>query len=509
MEGIILKKPVIFLLILGLFITGFFILAPLAKAESAPPAINYAPNFWFDSQEQYYPANPLDFYFENGIEINGEIAVNKYNQLSLETKLENMTILYHILDYGSQWIYQYWCFYVLNDYYKGIKNKHYGDWEAVFVFVDKESKEVVKVIGTAHQRKFFDIEIYFPQNNHIWTYVGGGSHANCIDEEPDGYCNFLKWRKFEAWDKMGSKIHYNNYNLQEITLDFINKFGGAITFEESSKLGINLFELIKIKGKEFYISFGGSPPTHAWAQSNYYNPEELRPIGIKYALEKVNQATNQIAGFFDNLVSGVASFFKGLGGSQEAGISQTVGYQEDLTEPLPEITFKTGIDELPSSKIAEPKSEIKVVKGEPTGQKVEEIDSLPEITFSTGEPGSGLGGIEKQPAEKEESEKKESAAGTSFISGGSGGSGGASALPDEEGTEDEGEESGEESDEDSESGESESEENEEEDEEEDDSGQATTTPPLLPPKIISPCSGDIFGQAAMITPRPRPPSRLI
>ena len=83
MEGIIFKKPVIFLLILGLLITGFFIFVPLAKAESALPAINYAPNFWFASKEQYYPANPLDFYFENGIEINGEIAVNKYNQLSL------------------------------------------------------------------------------------------------------------------------------------------------------------------------------------------------------------------------------------------------------------------------------------------------------------------------------------------------------------------------------------------------------------------------------------------
>jgi len=107
MEGFNFKKPAIFILVLFLLLAGFFIFVSSVKAESPMPAINYAPNFWFDSQEKYYPANPLDFYFENGVEINGEIAVNKYNQLSLKGKLDNLTVLYHIQNYGSQWVYQY------------------------------------------------------------------------------------------------------------------------------------------------------------------------------------------------------------------------------------------------------------------------------------------------------------------------------------------------------------------------------------------------------------------
>jgi len=106
MEGFNFKKPAYFLLVL-IFLAGFFIFVSFAKAESLPPAINYAPNFWFDSQEQYYPVNPLDFYFESGLEISGEIAINKYNQLSLKGKLDNLTVLYHIKDEGNQWVYQY------------------------------------------------------------------------------------------------------------------------------------------------------------------------------------------------------------------------------------------------------------------------------------------------------------------------------------------------------------------------------------------------------------------
>ena len=72
------KKSTILLLFLVFLIVGFFIFVQSAKASSDPlPAINFAPNFWFDSEEKYYPANPLDFYFANGIEISGEIAVDK------------------------------------------------------------------------------------------------------------------------------------------------------------------------------------------------------------------------------------------------------------------------------------------------------------------------------------------------------------------------------------------------------------------------------------------------
>lgn len=321
------QKTAVFCLVLAGLI-AVFCFNSVKAADVPPPAVNYAPNLWFDSEEKYYPVNPLDFYYENGLEINGEIAVDKYNQLSVQEKINNLTVLYHILDYGDQWVYQYWFFYVFNDFPKATKNKHYGDWEAVFVFVDKESGKVVRVISTAHQRKIFDIEIHYPENNHIWTYVGNGSHANCIDKNPDGHCDFLKWRLFEKWDKNGERIPYYGYSLKEINIDFIAEFKGAITLENSPILGINFSGIFGIKqeSSDFDTSKGGSPPTHAWAQSNYYNPEELRPISGKYIAEyvsnKVNQARNQISGFFDKAVSKTSGILKSFGiGKQPAGIS--------------------------------------------------------------------------------------------------------------------------------------------------------------------------------------------
>jgi len=197
-------KPAILVLSIFLLLAGFFI---FAKDDNAapPPASDYAPNIWFDRDEQYYPVNPLDFYFENGLEITGDIAVSKYNSLSFGEKFNNLTVFYHIKDYGNQWVYQYWLFYVFNDYPRAAKNKHYGDWEAIFVFVDKESKKINKAIGTAHQRKLFDTEIYNPQTNHVWAYIGNGSHATCVDENPDARCD--SFRLLRGGIKMGIRLN--------------------------------------------------------------------------------------------------------------------------------------------------------------------------------------------------------------------------------------------------------------------------------------------------------------
>ncbi len=343
MEGLFFKKSAIFLLGSGLFLAGFFVFGQ--DNNSVPPsAVNYAPNFWFDVNEKYYPSNPLDFYFENNQEISGEIAVSKYNSLSVEEKIRYLTVFYHIEGEGNQWVYQYWFFYVFNDSSGAIENRHYGDWESVFVFVDKDSKQVTKVIGTAHQRKIFDTEIINPANNHIWAYVGEGSHANCVDKEGDGNCDSFKWRKLEKWDKNGYKVLYDNYNLIEITFDFIENFKGAITLENSSVLGINIFDIVKISQKELYIPWGGSPPTHAWEQSSYNNPEELRPISFKYALEKVNQITAEIVGTFSGLAKKAASLLSLVKPvEQQAAISSSL-LSEDSSVVVSQIENSTERD---------------------------------------------------------------------------------------------------------------------------------------------------------------------
>jgi len=416
------KKPTILLLFFVFLIVGFFVFVEEAKASSDPlPAINYAPNFWFDVEEKYYPANPLDFYFANGIEINGEIAVDKYNQLSLEEKIANLTVFYHIYDHGHQWVYQYWFFYIFNGSLGKIKNKHYGDWEAVFVFVDKDSKEINKVIGTAHQRRFFDIEIYQPENEHIWTYVGNGSHANCLDEEDDGYCDLFKWRFLEKWDKNGYKVLHNNYNLKELNFDFINEFKEGVTLEKSPNLSL----------------FGGSPPTYAWQQTSYENPEKIRPFSWQYFKDKINNLKDKIINFFRNLIAKILALFKKPIQFQ-ADISSLIEIED---EPLGEIKTESYLPEMPEILLPVKESEPEPI------EPVELVEPIKEETF---QPIS-------QPAEP-----------PIFI--GSGGGGSSPAEPEPLST---GASSG------AEAGEPEA---------------TTTTTSLLPPKIISPQSGDILGQ---------------
>ncbi|MFH1938481.1 MAG: lamin tail domain-containing protein, partial [Patescibacteria group bacterium] len=401
-----MRKIPVFLLFLVLFLISFSVLAQNDNF-TPPSAIDYAPNFWFDSEEKYYPVNPLDFYFENGLEIIGQIAVDKYNQLSFEQKLNQMTVFYYIKDEGNQWVYQYWFFYVFNDFPKLIKNKHYGDWESVFVFVDKDSKKVIKVIGTAHQRKLFDTEIYNPENNNIWSYIGNGSHANCIDEKDDGYCDRKRWRLVEKWDKNGPKISYDSYNLQEINLDFINGFEGAISLEKSTELGINIFDFFKTSEKEFYISLGGKPPIHAWEQESFYNPEVLSPISWKYIVEKIDQTKDKIIGFFKNIESDQqaaisSSLYTPLEHILISIVSETI--EEELNEQEIIPIIEKSIDLVEPELIIPELIVDKEIKEEFEVEEVEEIEKSQPIVQPTppmGFPffigGSGAPSVETEP----------------------------------------------------------------------------------------------------------------
>ena len=123
-------------IILGIFLVwmGFFVFAQdTSNQVSYPDPKTYAPNLWFDSEEKYYPANPLDFYYDDDLnELGGKEARATYDALSQDEKLKNFRVFYNIDDSGNEIVYQYWLFYVFNN----ASNEHYGDWESIFVFVD-------------------------------------------------------------------------------------------------------------------------------------------------------------------------------------------------------------------------------------------------------------------------------------------------------------------------------------------------------------------------------------
>lgn len=334
-----MKKEYFFkypLFLLIIFLSFYFCFQ--ARAENIPnPAKDYTPNLWFDSQEQYYPANPLDFYFKNNTEISGKEAVEEYDSLSKQEKINNLTVFFHIQDNGDQWVYQYWFFYVFNDYQKSARNKHYGDWEAIYVYTNKNSGKIDKVIGTSHQRKIFDTEIYNPKTNHVWSYIGNGSHANCVSKQSDDNCYSLIWQKFEKFDKNGYKAKYNSYNLIEITPEFISQFNNSKTLNNSPVLGINIFDFLKIDNKEYYLPFGGNPPIYAWEQSSYYNPDEIRPINARYIAEyisnKANKAKNAVVNFFNNSLNYITNIFnKSESNNQPANIVSSLNLEKNKEE---------------------------------------------------------------------------------------------------------------------------------------------------------------------------------
>jgi parallel beta-helix repeat protein len=264
----------------------------------------YAPNLWFDSDESYYPIDPF-FYVDDINKITGKTSQLNYLALPEEDKKKNrFTVFYHVAETEdeTQWVYEYFFYYAYNEMPK--INNHYHDWEAVFVFVNKETGEVVRVVSSAHHWYIPNNEFFNPnlgENKHIWNYIEQGGHAGSPDEIGDGYPSPTNavFYKINFWGKNdrlnGYKVNYNNFNysLKEITPDFISKFKGNESFPNSPRLGILCFK-VPLFRKDQCVPIGGNPPTHPWIDDAYDNPEKIIPITTNYVKGKVQSKTQKL-----------------------------------------------------------------------------------------------------------------------------------------------------------------------------------------------------------------------
>ena len=149
---------------IAVFSVGVFVFAESNNISAEPPDPRaYAPNFWFDSTEQYYPTTPF-FYSNNFDEISGKKSKEEYENLSLEEKLSLFTVYYNFINEGNEWVYQYWLYYAYDEF----DNEHWHDWESVFIFVDKKTEEINTAIGSAHGNfpVFFENVAYVDQPSH-------------------------------------------------------------------------------------------------------------------------------------------------------------------------------------------------------------------------------------------------------------------------------------------------------------------------------------------------------
>ncbi|MCD6412327.1 hypothetical protein J7K91_01420, partial [bacterium] len=305
------KKKVLIVFLLSFLLFGSFLFSSQFQNFSYPDPRNYAPNFWFDSEEKYFPCNPLEFnYDENLNEIPAEKVKEKYDRLTKEEKLNHFTVFYKVVDDKDQWIYEYHLYYVFNEF----MNEHYGDWERVDVYVDKISQKPVKVIGFAHNGSKTKIilannELDNPKTNHQRILVEKGSHASCPDGNyngmPDKFVDTSNKNSYlNTWigsysdwslqDKLyGPKIkwddrRYKLVSIEDLKREYSQKYSLQKRLVSKAKnLGIDILSLTPItkkvfssKNKHLYIAreIAGSPPSNPWQREEYERPQIAQPI---------------------------------------------------------------------------------------------------------------------------------------------------------------------------------------------------------------------------------------
>lgn len=337
---------------------GFLIWAQSHTSE-IPPASEYAPNFWFDKDEQYFPTDPLKFFYDENLnELPGEEAKAKYDKLSKEEKLKNFTVFYKIDDAGPEIVYQYWLFYVFNYGF----NEHYGDWESVFVFVDKNTKEITRTIGSFHQRGLENIEVSgknLAGVRHIWNYVAEGGHPNCPDYESDGFCDVLNFKLERArsatdFTAGGPRILYDGYPLLAID-DLHNRLQKEDLITKSEILGMfpitvdTELPVVGVLNYQVYaLPFGGNPPEDPWAQAEYRNPYAARPLSVELAAEwgrnVVGKASAAVRSVFNSLQSFAAQInpFNNRGFARVSNITGGVSTGEPSVASTPFSVFDEG-----------------------------------------------------------------------------------------------------------------------------------------------------------------------
>lgn len=169
----------------------------------------YAPIFYFEAQEQFYPIDAQYFidnsylnYFDtqtNTISIIDEhptasslqnitdpyyfldnIHASLYDsqthsQLYQQQKNQyDTTIYYQYFEQGSIIVLQYWCFYAYN---LGDINVHEGDWEMVQIVLQSNTPTMMMFSqhNTGQKMNWDDVE---KTNTHPHVYVARGSHAS-------------------------------------------------------------------------------------------------------------------------------------------------------------------------------------------------------------------------------------------------------------------------------------------------------------------------------------------
>jgi len=332
------------LLLLVISLVGLSFLVFALNQENYSYDLNlakkYAPDFWFDSEEKYYPCDYSEFYYDkNGDEVPGDIAVSNYNRLTKEEKLNHFKVFYKVKNESEETVIEYWLFYVKDEFI----NNHYGDAESIFVFLDNFGK-VEKVIASEHWGDKFkallaNAELDNPRINHIRILVEKGSHANWIDGNENGMVDRSKdisnWYNsygsflFSDWsidDKInGVKMRFNDFRYHLIPLyELQRRLKERERLIKSPELGMPIFG--------YYLHLGGEPADLAAIQDKVENPERVIPFTSRLARKKIADKWNIVKNKVKDTVSRFKQRAKEFGGRMKSFLSTSSFWSARVSE---------------------------------------------------------------------------------------------------------------------------------------------------------------------------------
>jgi hypothetical protein len=145
-----------------------------------------APEIWFSKDEQYFPCS---IFFAGSSIVRNKAA---YDALSSRERKRLISCYYHVVEDEKYTAYQYWYYYVYNDYSggwtAGLPDRHNHDMEFAIVFVSKSSGRPAAMA----------------LNQHHWlNWILDPSLETPVLAEEGGHGMFRNRRAFDKWQGGG------------------------------------------------------------------------------------------------------------------------------------------------------------------------------------------------------------------------------------------------------------------------------------------------------------------
>ena len=155
----------------------------LEDEEARALAERYAPSFYFDEYEKWFPTDPQPYEIEEDGEsvVGGFEAFNGYHESYDElASPPDPTVFYHAVEYTESplAVVQFWQYSAFDQF---STNFHWHDWEVLHVFVDTDTEEPQLHVASSHSRKVPNNEFLDPDPDRVPAIlVELGSHSNTL-----------------------------------------------------------------------------------------------------------------------------------------------------------------------------------------------------------------------------------------------------------------------------------------------------------------------------------------